>query len=239
MLYLRNDSLTEKEDDEIRLVYADWLEDSGDPRAEFIRLQMNGGDPLRIQELLNLHRSKWSRDDKLPELITYSYFHKDNVRFRFRKGFAEVAEVDGFRSMIGNERRLKEEIITYFAESINTALKGTFIKHLDTVCTMSQLESVSNHFSLHGQVRIIYNGEKVRSMRLDLRHSDLQQNNLELNRALSILIQDIMNFPRLESLEIVGAPNLISINGARSSDKVLRSRWQARLAELDRQSFSR
>ena len=32
--------LAQPEDEAVRLVYADWLEEQGDPRAEFIRLQI-------------------------------------------------------------------------------------------------------------------------------------------------------------------------------------------------------
>src|SRR5262249_3843859 len=58
------------EEDAPRLVYADWLEDHGDPdRAEFIRLQVERGHepgephwrylPPREQELLRKHQKAW------------------------------------------------------------------------------------------------------------------------------------------------------------------------------------
>jgi uncharacterized protein (TIGR02996 family) len=60
---------------EIRLVYADWLEESGDlSRAEFVRLQddldgLDKADPFRAglekrrQELLTVHGPGWEKDD--------------------------------------------------------------------------------------------------------------------------------------------------------------------------------
>src|SRR5262245_56818171 len=58
------------EDDGPRLVYADWLDERGDPRGEFIRVQCelarlpHGGpdrERLRVREseLLAAHRSEW------------------------------------------------------------------------------------------------------------------------------------------------------------------------------------
>jgi uncharacterized protein (TIGR02996 family) len=64
--------LAAPEDDTSRLIYADWLEERGDPRAEFIRLQcaraqLKRDDPfgyheatLREKALLEAHRRKWT-----------------------------------------------------------------------------------------------------------------------------------------------------------------------------------
>ena len=55
----------EPEDNLPRLIYADWLDDRGDPRGEFIRLQVaehlgEPGHTLRIAELEKLHGRKWA-----------------------------------------------------------------------------------------------------------------------------------------------------------------------------------
>src|SRR4051812_47769457 len=67
------DIIEHAEDDTPRLVYADWLDDHGDPdRAEFIRLQcrlatLPVGDPrqpelaARERELLDAHAATWLR----------------------------------------------------------------------------------------------------------------------------------------------------------------------------------
>src|SRR4051794_40513367 len=79
------------EDDAVRLVYADWLEDEGQvDRAEFIRLQcelarLGPGDPkgvkLRKREraLLKQHETDWG------ELVGFP----SSVRGEMRRGFLE------------------------------------------------------------------------------------------------------------------------------------------------------
>jgi uncharacterized protein (TIGR02996 family) len=87
------DIVEHPEDDAPRLVYADWLEDNGDPdRAEFIRVQVEGeplpeGDPVkweretRAAELLARRRKAWTRE--LPEWAQ---------KGEFRRGFLEEVE---------------------------------------------------------------------------------------------------------------------------------------------------
>ena len=48
-------------DDAPRLIFADWLDDHGDcDRAEFIRLQCQGGHPERVEQLLRKHDEEWA-----------------------------------------------------------------------------------------------------------------------------------------------------------------------------------
>src|SRR5687768_8236847 len=58
------------DDDGIRLIFADWLEERGDPRGEFIRLQVERARPgldevrrernrLREKKLLDAHGRQW------------------------------------------------------------------------------------------------------------------------------------------------------------------------------------
>jgi uncharacterized protein (TIGR02996 family) len=73
-----------------RAIYADWLQERGDPRGEFIALQLAhpGQVPqpiaLRLRELLAQHRSKW-----LGELEPYIKYE------RWRGGFLDVATFHG------------------------------------------------------------------------------------------------------------------------------------------------
>src|SRR5207249_6247262 len=78
------------DDDGPRLIYADWLEERGDPRGEFIRLQVElarlpADDPrlpelkAREQALLAEHRDAWLAP--LRELV------EDDPDFR--RGFVE------------------------------------------------------------------------------------------------------------------------------------------------------
>jgi uncharacterized protein (TIGR02996 family) len=73
------------EDDTVRLVYADWLDENGDAeRAEFIRLQIQGArgeiaitpDALRSRKLFDTNAAKWIAE--LPKLsgINFSWFHR-------------------------------------------------------------------------------------------------------------------------------------------------------------------
>lgn len=47
------------DDDEPRLVYADWLLERGDPRGELIALMLAGQKPKRIQTLIETHGAEW------------------------------------------------------------------------------------------------------------------------------------------------------------------------------------
>src|SRR5438270_10047207 len=83
------------DDDGPRLLYADWLDERGDPRGEFIRVQcalagMDEYDPrrwdlmTRERELLAIHQQEWL--DPLPDDLPY---------WKFRRGFLDWVEVDG------------------------------------------------------------------------------------------------------------------------------------------------
>jgi uncharacterized protein (TIGR02996 family) len=98
------------DDDAVRLVYADWLDDNGDPdSAEFIRLQirlagMSANDPGRAearrceQELLAAHADEWLRPFR-------KWLHEPpglelaRPRWQFRRGFLErvTLTVETFR----------------------------------------------------------------------------------------------------------------------------------------------
>ncbi|AMV27830.1 hypothetical protein VT84_25735 [Gemmata sp. SH-PL17] len=87
------------DDDTVRLVYADWLEENGDPeRAEFIRLQIavpdrpREFDPryARVEELRKLHSGKWRAEVPQVNGVTYGQFRRgflDRVTFRNFQGF--------------------------------------------------------------------------------------------------------------------------------------------------------
>jgi uncharacterized protein (TIGR02996 family) len=89
------------EDDTVRLVYADWLDENGDGgRAEFIRLQVayrskpEEFDPryARMDELRKLHGQRWRNEFPTLSGVTYGQFHRgfiDTVTFRDFAAFAE------------------------------------------------------------------------------------------------------------------------------------------------------
>jgi uncharacterized protein (TIGR02996 family) len=89
------------EDTAMRLVYADWLEEHGDPeRAEFIRVQCELAAPERLdperakglrqreQDLLKRHRKTW-----LGGLGDVSGAWGQYTDLRFRRGFVETASL--------------------------------------------------------------------------------------------------------------------------------------------------
>jgi uncharacterized protein (TIGR02996 family) len=74
------------DDDAPRLVYADWLQDRGDPRGEMIALAMLAPEHQRLTELLQRHALGWQCDDGLP-------LSRD---CRFARGFVESLRVQLF-----------------------------------------------------------------------------------------------------------------------------------------------
>jgi len=85
--------LAHPDDDHLRLVYADWLEERADPRGEFIRVQMElaqpGLDRARRVELQKREHALWVEHHKLwlgplTPLV---------LRARFRRGFVDRVEM--------------------------------------------------------------------------------------------------------------------------------------------------
>ncbi len=79
-----DDIVEHPDDDTPRLIYADWLEDQGEPasaaRAEFIRIQCRATQEMRKllqrqQEIMNQHEQQWRSELGLPPLalnwVTY------------------------------------------------------------------------------------------------------------------------------------------------------------------------
>jgi uncharacterized protein (TIGR02996 family) len=92
------DILEHPDDRAPRLIYADWLEERGDPRGEFIRLHcaatdLAPGDPAReplakrLRELLSLHEVTWTDElvGPLRELLG-----TDDFEYDLRSGFVEA-----------------------------------------------------------------------------------------------------------------------------------------------------
>jgi uncharacterized protein (TIGR02996 family) len=87
--------LAEPDDDAPRLIYADWLEERGDPRGAFIRLQcalerIGPTDQARpdledeADDLLHQHEEEWTAP-----------LQRIASEWRFRRGFVEEATVTG------------------------------------------------------------------------------------------------------------------------------------------------
>jgi uncharacterized protein (TIGR02996 family) len=107
--------LESPDDDRPRLVYADWLDEQGDPRGEFIRVQVElealaDGDPNRAalkwreDDLLAEHRAQWLgrfRDRLLDELPALA----GATGWEFRRGFVEQADLPA-RTFLAHADRL-------------------------------------------------------------------------------------------------------------------------------------
>jgi uncharacterized protein (TIGR02996 family) len=78
------------DDDEIRQVLADALLERGDPRGEFIMLQLSDGDPKRVRELLAEHAVEW-----LGPLAPLVRSREDWRHYRFARGFPVAIRLVG------------------------------------------------------------------------------------------------------------------------------------------------
>src|SRR6476660_7613688 len=84
---LLRDVKQQPDEDRLRLILADWLEDNGDAadraRAELIRLQVRGGegpeDQARLRPLITAHRRAW-----LGPIATW------DAKAQFHRGLARV-----------------------------------------------------------------------------------------------------------------------------------------------------
>ncbi len=90
------------DDDQVRLVYADWLEERGDPRGELIRLEIEvarmaprdlrrEGLRRRDQELLALHSESW----RLPRLAGVTWG-------RYERGFIESVTLETWQAFVAH-----------------------------------------------------------------------------------------------------------------------------------------
>src|SRR6266511_6221714 len=121
--------LDEPDDDAPRLIYADWLEERGDPRGEFIRVQcalarLPPDDPrrpelrAREQALLAEHRDAWLAP--IRELA--------DGDGKFHRGFVEQVTLDA-RAFLDRAEKLfarapVQRLQLYGGENIGPALAG-------------------------------------------------------------------------------------------------------------------
>src|SRR5262245_1847527 len=86
--------LNNPDDDQLRLIYADWLEERGDVRGEFIRVQIELSRPdlasasqrdllIREKELLAAHEAEW-----------VGLLRPRMDRCTFRRGFLDEVEME-------------------------------------------------------------------------------------------------------------------------------------------------
>jgi uncharacterized protein (TIGR02996 family) len=126
------------EEDAPRLVYADWLEEQGDPRGEFIRLQVEaarGADPLRRRELqrsaaaiLEIHEAEW-----LAPIRSFL------ARWQFRRGFVEAIDIETLHFLSRAERIWEVEPVT----SMNLLGVGQFGSAIAVVPQLTHLRRLN------------------------------------------------------------------------------------------------
>jgi uncharacterized protein (TIGR02996 family) len=125
------------DDDTPRLVMADWYEEQGDPRGQFIRAQcelerLDSDDPRYdeldniVDQLIGKHRAKWVKQmPKLPG-ITWGNFQRsmhegmwDEGRYYFRRGFVELLAIKDFKSLQTHLPALRQYGLASYVDIVN------------------------------------------------------------------------------------------------------------------------
>jgi uncharacterized protein (TIGR02996 family) len=162
--------LANPDDDTPRLVYADWLEERGDPRGEFIRLQcelaqLPDSDPRilpkreREAELVREHHQQWL--GPLNNVIVF---------WRFRRGFVEVVSMDAEMFVTYAEQMFHmtpiRQILFYNAVAQIPALSG-----LAALGRAPSLDFRLNQIGDHGVVSLVASRHLARVTSLTFAHT--------------------------------------------------------------------
>jgi uncharacterized protein (TIGR02996 family) len=129
--------LDDPDDDGLRLIYADWLEEHGDPRGEFIRVQCElargptGRQRTRLenreQELLRQHEKEWAQP--ICSLAN---------GWTFRRGFIDQVRVAGEKLLKGIDelflRTPVRHLQSYWSWEFISSLKRTDLPAALTGC---------------------------------------------------------------------------------------------------------
>ena len=127
-----------------RLVFADWLEEQGAPRAEFIRLQVElsrlpdrdpGRERLldRISILQNLHMQDWLKE--IPEWARHGC--------DFERGFVEHVhlwspwELD-YGPLLSSAAPVRKLTLQYVEEGLNALAAGPEVRHLRNLAFLDE-----------------------------------------------------------------------------------------------------
>ncbi len=205
------------ENDLPRLVYADWLDEQGDPRGEYIRVQCElapldqfdpGRKPLedRQDTLFKKHKSKWTKVLKVAAIRSYE----------FRRGFVEIVTLNA-KNHLQNAEALLDRVPTIREMKIN-AMK-TVLNELLESKWLERLEALNFTSCQMGTRRL---KRLLRSKHLkNIRKLDLTSNGLgtagfhammhaDTLPNLKTLLLNNMNLPAVEGLEKVGQGRLWS-----------------------------
>ena len=169
--------LAEPDDDAPRLVYADWLEEHGDPaRAEFIRLQcewaaLPEGHPQqaklirRWRDLLEPRHAAWQK--VLPE-----WLRKETVGFR--RGFPDHVNFPATEFLARFEEAWQYAPVQFVkmsdaaahveelaASPLLARLRGLDLSHANPALGVAALEALLNSPHLTGLVRLELQGNRL------------------------------------------------------------------------------
>ncbi len=199
-------AIIEDSGDTTRLVYADWLEEQGDPRAEFIRVQcelahLTEDDArwprlkIREAELLERHQAEW--------IGPMRRLARD---YGFRRGFVEVIALDG-RDFLNHAGEL-------FAwapiEELRLIEGGRLIAQVAAVPLLSRLTALGlngNYMDDAGAFALAASPHVSRLVRLNLGH-----NNIGDEGAIALAASPSLG--ELETLDL--SHNRIARRGARA-----------------------
>jgi uncharacterized protein (TIGR02996 family) len=206
------------EDDTPRLVFADWLEDNGDPRrAEFIRLQCRlaalGEDAVapelldRQWELLAVYQPRWQPEERLRDCT-------------FRRGFLARAVVDASVLL-----ECGDELFRSFPlEELHIRKVGNQLREIAQqpwLTRLSGLDLSENALALPDLQELLHALESGRLTRLTLRNVTLNPEGLDL----------LLNWPGLRRLTHLEFSNANLGDRGRSLQNRPGAGWLRRLLE--------
>lgn len=133
--------VSDLDDDVPRLVLADWYEEQGDPRGQFIRAQcqmeaLEHDDPSRceleefVDQTISTYRAQWLKN--LPTLAGVAWgnycqaMHEgmwDYGRRHFRRGFVELVAIKDFKSLKANLTALRKYGLASYLDVISGELR--------------------------------------------------------------------------------------------------------------------
>jgi uncharacterized protein (TIGR02996 family) len=218
------------EDDAVRLIFADWLDEQGDPRGELIRLQVGLARTdeqddnhlewtVRSERWLNEHGDRWL--SRLPQdQGTDPWIFRQRLTWHFRRGLPEYLEAED----LAHFRQVKE------ASVASTALVAASVSRLSRCKALakSRLLLGLRELRLHNSQ---FYDPGLEDLALSLYLSTLTTLILDDNRITSAgcrALADSPNLPGLVRLEVYRNPQL----GDEGARILCRSRHLARLERL-------
>ena len=182
------------ENDLPRLIYADWLDEQGDPRGEFIRVQcelarLDEFDPDRLplierqDRLLKKHKATWTKDRKIAGVLVYE-FHRGFIETVTLNAKNNLQNADALLDAIPTIRRVK---VNSIKPVIDDFIRSEWLQRIDSLdLSRNQLGGRSTQKFLE-------------SPNLgNLRELELSHNNIPASGFMALVESD--KLPRLKSL---------------------------------------